>query len=88
MPYVWSSETHAPVSAVRTSFVAILSDAYRGEYGETIAAAIKRANSGHRGEASAETAPAANPSGGDELKAKLREGVEKARDAAHDEAPR
>ncbi|HEY1480771.1 MAG TPA: hypothetical protein VGF46_12110 [Gaiellales bacterium] len=50
IPYVWSSETHRPTTAVRTEFVGLVSDAYRGEYGEQIAKAIKHASSGHRGE--------------------------------------
>jgi hypothetical protein len=55
-PYVWSAESHAPVPAVRTSFVGLVSDAYRGEYGPAIAAAIKSASGGHRGVAVPEAA--------------------------------
>lgn len=87
-PYVWSAETHAPVPAVRTSFVAIVSDAYRGEYGEVVATAIKHASNGHRGEASAAAPGTTSGSGGDDLKDKLRDGVEKARDVVHDATSR
>jgi hypothetical protein len=73
MPYVWSAETHRPVPAVRTAFIGIVSDGYRGEYGDLIASAIARAADGHAGDAS--------PS--DNLHEKVRDGVEKARDAIH-----
>jgi hypothetical protein len=83
-PYVWSAETHRPVPAVRTSFIAVVSDEYRGEYGELIAAAIKSANAGHRGEAhpSQSDAPGSQHDGS-EAKDKLREGIDKARDVIH-----
>ena len=51
MPFVWSAESHRPVAAVRTDFVGLVADAYRGEFGDVIGKAIKQAASGHRGEA-------------------------------------
>jgi hypothetical protein len=84
MPYVWNAETHRPVAAVRTSFVAIVSDAYRGEYGELIAAAIKSAHAGHRGTARLVDDPATSEHGSDTTKDKLHQGIEKARDVIHD----
>lgn len=51
MPYVWNAETHRPVAAVRTEFVGIVSDGYRGEFGDVVAKAIKQATGGHAGEA-------------------------------------
>jgi hypothetical protein len=77
-PYVWSAETHRPVPAVRTSFIAVVSDEYRSEYGEWIAAVIKSANVGHRGEAHAAQGDApGSQHGGSEAKDKLREGMER-----------
>jgi hypothetical protein len=84
-PYVWSAESHAPVPAVRTSFVGLVSDAYRGEYGPAIAEAIKGASGGHRGE----TVPDSASGGHDgQIRESLRDGVEKARDAIHDATAR
>jgi hypothetical protein len=85
-PYVWSVETHSLVPAVRTAFVAVVSDSYRGEYGELIGAAIRSANGGHRGEAYASPSggPAAHPDGGTDAKDTIRAGIEKARDVLHD----
>jgi hypothetical protein len=51
MPYVWDAATHRPATAVRTEFVGLVSDAYRGEYGELIGKAITNAAKGHVGEA-------------------------------------
>ena len=45
------AETHQPAAAVRTGFVGLVSDHYRGEFGDVIGKAIKQANGGHRGEA-------------------------------------
>jgi hypothetical protein len=52
MPYVWNAETHRPAEAVRSEFVALVSDSYRSEFGDVIGNAIKHAHAGHRGEAS------------------------------------
>jgi hypothetical protein len=52
MPYVWNAETHRPAEAVRSEFVALVSDSYRSEFGDVIGKAIKQAHAGHRGEAS------------------------------------
>ena len=54
LPFVWSAETHMPAAAVRTGFVGLVSDHYRGEFGDVIGKAIKQANAGHRGEAFAQ----------------------------------
>jgi hypothetical protein len=85
-PYVWSVQTHSPVPAVRTAFVAVVSDSYRGEYGELIGAAIRSANGGHRGEAFASPSghPAAHADGAADAKDTIRAGIEKARDVIHD----
>jgi hypothetical protein len=84
-PYVWSAETHGLVSAVRTSFIGVVSDDYRGEYGELVAAAIKSANAGHRGEAHpSHDDHATSDHAGSDTKDKLREGIDKARDVIHD----
>ena len=47
MPFVWSAETYRRLPAVRTAFIGVVSDIYRGEYGDVIASAIKSATSGH-----------------------------------------
>jgi hypothetical protein len=84
-PYVWSAERHVVVPAVRTSFIGVVSDDYCAEYGELVAAAIKSANAGHRGEAypSHDDHASSDPAGSD-TKEKIRDGIEKARDVIHD----
>lgn len=81
-PYVWSVDTHGLVPAVRTSFVGIVSDHYRGEFGELVATAIARAHDGHPGEASHARAEGAD------VKDLLRDGIERARDVIHDATDR
>ncbi len=82
-PYVWSAETHQPVPAVRTSFIGVVSDAYRAEYGELVATAIKNANNGHRGEATSAPGGSGQPGPADGPKDTIREGIEKAREVIH-----
>jgi hypothetical protein len=84
MPHVWSAETHRPVPAVRTALVGIVSDGYRGEYGDLVAEAIKHATGGHAGDAYPSRTSGQAAASPNELTAKVRDGIEKARDAIHD----
>ncbi len=84
-PYVWSAETHRPVPAVRTSFIAVVSDKYRGEYGELVASAINSASGGNRGESHASHDGASDSQHGrGDAKETIREGIDKARDVIRD----
>jgi hypothetical protein len=84
-PFVWSADLNGVVPAVRTSFIGVVSDDYRGEYGELVAAAIRSANAGHRGEAyPSNDDHASAPHAASDAKDKIREGIDKARDVIHD----
>ena len=84
MPYVWSAETQGPAAVVRTGLIGVLSDAYRGEYGDLIAEAIKRATGGHAGDAYSSEAGGHAPASRGDLTGKVRDGIERARDVIHD----